>query len=333
MSAPALNACPGCGSEVPDGRLACPVCLRLVHAERLKALAAEADRAEAAGERAAALAAWNEVLTLLPAGVAQVPRVQENIDRLEREVAGKKPAPSRRGTGGANAAKLGAIAILVAIASKAKLLFAGLAKAGSLLSIALSFGVYWQAFGWKLAAGLIGSIYIHELGHMVAFLRYGIHASAPMFIPGLGAFVRARVPLDSPVQRAWIGLAGPMAGTLAAAVCLLLAQQYGWPAWHAFAVWGARINLFNLIPVWQLDGAHAFASMNRPLRVLAAAGLAALWYFGGEGTVVLLAIAAAFQAFSRRVPESRSPLGPWFVYAALVVILVWLATAPPVALP
>jgi hypothetical protein len=53
----------------------------------------------------------------------------------------------------------------------------------------LSMGVYWTVFGWWFAAGLIASIYIHEMGHVAALHRLGIRASAPMFIPGIGAMV------------------------------------------------------------------------------------------------------------------------------------------------
>src|SRR5216683_661033 len=37
--------------------------------------------------------------------------------------------------------------------------------------------------------GFILGIYVHEMGHIWALRQFGLRASAPMFIPGFGAFV------------------------------------------------------------------------------------------------------------------------------------------------
>ena len=69
---------------------------------------------------------------------------------------------------------------------KVKALFLGLTKGTTLLSMLLSLGVYWAMWGWKFALGLVLSIYVHEMGHVITLRRYGFKASAPMFIPGFG---------------------------------------------------------------------------------------------------------------------------------------------------
>ena len=71
------------------------------------------------------------------------------------------------------------------------------------------------------------------------------------------------------------------------------------PVLAAVARWGAWINLFNLLPVWQLDGGRAFHALSRPQRILAAAALGAAWFFTREGLLVILALTAAFRAFGR----------------------------------
>jgi len=71
-------------------------------------------------------------------------------------------------------------------------------------------------FGWPLALGLVLSIYIHEMGHVVALMRYGVKATAPMFIPGVGAIIRLQQSLGDPRQDARCGLAGPLWGLGAA---------------------------------------------------------------------------------------------------------------------
>ena len=61
-----------------------------------------------------------------------------------------------------------------------------------------------------LALGLVLSIYVHEMGHVIALRRYGFKADAPMFIPGLGAIIRLRQHVVDPRADAQIGLAGPI---------------------------------------------------------------------------------------------------------------------------
>ena len=94
------------------------------------------------------------------------------------------------------------------------------------------FGVYWSIYGWPLALGLVVSIYIHEMGHVAMLRRLGIGASAPMFIPGVGALVMLKQRVDDPLTDAKIGLAGPVWG-LGAAVA----------AFAAYLVTGAKIWL------------------------------------------------------------------------------------------
>ena len=88
----------------------------------------------------------------------------------------------------------------------------GLSKLSTLVSMFGFIAVYWGIYGWPLAAGLAGSIYIHEMGHVAMLRRLGINASAPLFIPGVGAMVMLRERVTDPVIDARIGLAGPVWG-------------------------------------------------------------------------------------------------------------------------
>src|SRR5204862_4620702 len=54
--------CPQCGTELSPALLACPGCQRLVHADRLNQLAAEARAADDAGDVSTSLARWREAL-------------------------------------------------------------------------------------------------------------------------------------------------------------------------------------------------------------------------------------------------------------------------------
>src|SRR5262249_16684796 len=168
--------------------------------------------------------------------------------------------------------------VLVFLLTKAKLLVFGLTKVTTLFSMLLSLGVYWTQWGWQFALGLVISIYIHEMGHVAALQRFGIPATAPMFIPGLGAFVRLRQYPATPQEDARVGLAGPLWGLGAALAAYVVFLATGWSSWAAIARVGAWINLFNLLPVWQLDGSRGFRALSRGQRWLAVLALALLWY-------------------------------------------------------
>jgi hypothetical protein len=91
--------------------------------------------------------------------------------------------------------------VLLLILSKGKLLLMGFTKWKTLLSMLLAFGAYWSIWGWAFAAGFVLSIYVHEMGHVWALRRAGLAASAPMFIPFVGAFVRLKEAPRSPDGR------------------------------------------------------------------------------------------------------------------------------------
>jgi Zn-dependent protease len=305
--------CGGCTSEVATGLLACPGCGALVHAVELKSLAAEAG---AASTPLDALTRWRRALELLPANTKQHAAVLERIESLTREV-DQGPAEGKPAEPSKAAGKKGLAAVLVAVGAvlmkfksllfllltKGKLLLLGLTKGSTFFSMFATFGVYLTMWGWKFAAGLVLSIYIHEMGHVWMLRKFGIPAGAPMFIPGLGAFVRLKQHLPTAREDARVGLAGPLWGFTAALVCWLIAIGFHSPLFAALAKVGAWINLFNLIPVWQLDGSRAFRSLTRMHRWIAVAGVAASFAFSREPWLLLILAVGAFRAFEKDAPE------------------------------
>jgi Zn-dependent protease len=219
--------------------------------------------------------------------------------------------------------KLKAIAFVVL--SQGKLLLFGLTKSSTLVSMLASLGVYWAAFGWRFAAGLIGSIYVHEMGHVAALRRLGIPASPPMFIPGFGAVIRAGLGRATPREDARVGLAGPIWGFGAAVAAYVIFLAGGGPIWAAIARVGALINLFNLLPVWQLDGARAFHPMNRLERSIAAAAIVTMFLVTREHLLVLLAVMAAVQIV-RADGQTTGDRLSLIQYSGLVIILSLMTT-------
>jgi len=318
-SAPMPGACVECGAALGATSLACPSCLRLVHRDALKDLATAAQRASDAGDSTAALTAWRSALDLLPPRSRQHEQVLAKVQALSLAASagipnaqalrwreGKKPSGKGKGV----AAGATGLALLLwkfkfAIAfvlTKGKLLLLGFTKLSTVLSMAVSLGVYTVAFGWKFALGLLLSLYVHEMGHVAALKKYGIAASAPMFVPGFGAFVRLKQYPVNAVEDARVGLAGPIWGFGAALFAAGLAWLTGWQALFAIAKTGAWINLFNLVPIWQLDGGRAFRALSRSQRWWVVGTLGATWFLSGESMIVLLLLGAAFRAFEKTAP-------------------------------
>lgn len=327
---PAGQSCASCSTLFPSGVLSCPSCYALVHAGALKQLG---EQARAAAERAdvsAELAAWRTALSLLPHASRQHGQVRDKIDALSRALeAGGQALPPQAPQGTQRkqgvAAALAATALLlwkfkavvVFLATKAKFLLLGLTKAKTLFSMLLSMGLYFTLFGWKFAVGLVLGIYVHEMGHVAALRKLGIAASAPMFVPGLGAYVRMHQYPSTPSEDARVGLAGPVWGFCAALACALVYYQTSSPIWGALAKSCAFLNLFNLIPVWQLDGARGFHALTKRQRFLACGTIAAAWVLTEESLLLILLLVGLFRAFGKdgaAQPDQRA----FFEYSFLV---------------
>lgn len=329
--------CPQCGTEVASALLNCPSCRWLVHGSRLKDLADEAEAAERDHRMADALAAWRQALELLPQDSRQFQSILEKAKTLSQQLdtASAQAQKAKRSHVPSVLTGLGVVGLLlwnfkfllVALLAKGKLLLLGFSKIGTLLSMLVSFGVYWTAWGWKFALGLILSIYIHEMGHVAALQRYGIKATAPMFIPGVGALVRLEQPLLNPREDAVVGLAGPLWGLGAAAVALGAYRLFGWSNWAAIARVGGWVTLFNLLPVWQLDGSRGFRALSRSQRWMVVAAIGALWVMTREGLLVLLAIVAAYRAMERQAPATPD-LAIFMRYILILIAASWLCLVP-----
>lgn len=216
----------------------------------------------------------------------------------------------------------------VLLLSKGKLLLVGLTKWKTLLSMLAFIGVYIQIWGWKFALGFVLGIYVHEMGHVAALHRYGIAATAPMFIPGLGAFVRLKQHFTDVRQDARVGLAGPIWGLAAGLVAYGVGLATDSQIWFAIAQATAFINLFNLVPFWQLDGGRGFHALTRPQRWIAALVIGGAWMFTHQGLLLLVLILAIVQAF--RAAPDRPDNGALAIYVGLVVVLTWLMAIPVV---
>jgi Zn-dependent protease len=233
----------------------------------------------------------------------------------------------------------GLVGALVLIAAKLKTILLLLPKlkvltaSGSMLVSVAAYSLIW---GWKFAVGFVVLLFVHEMGHVIALRREGVEASAPVFIPFLGAVVWAKSLGGNALAEARVGLAGPVLGTIGAAACLPIAWLTGADLWTALAFTGFFLNLFNLLPVTPLDGGRAMAAL-APWMWFAGLGLVvALAVLFPNPIVLIIAVVGAFDVYgrwSRRRrggeesrtyyavrPRDRALVG--IVYLGLIAVLV-----------
>ena len=186
---------------------------------------------------------------------------------------------------------------------------------------------------WPLAVvvGFVVITLIHEIGHAVVIRAKGLRAGYMVFIPFIGGAVTLRDQPRSVYDDALIGLAGPVAGTMASLTCLQLYKWLADPVWLLIAFLGFALNLINLIPLGMLDGGRISAAVTKWM-----------WVFGGGAVIykvfqqpnpliILIAILAGFQVYASIVREKNDPrfyeitpgqrAGIAVLYFALVIFL------------
>jgi len=294
-----IRNCRRCARELTPGALVCDQCQALVHAEELDRMASEARALEAKGQLRRARERWLAGLHLLPRTSKQYDWIKQHARGLEVAapgVAGNEGQISGP-TDNQWAKRLGPLGPIAILLAKGKTVLFALFKLKFLLSFAAFLGLYWAMWGMKFGIGFAVLILLHEMGHFIDIKRRGLPADMPVFLPGLGAYVRWQamgVPLET---RAAISLAGPLAGFLVAVVCAVLWWQTGNPLWAALARAGAVLNLLNLIPVWVLDGGQAALALSKIQRMILLTACLALWLLLGENVFFLVALGAGYQVF------------------------------------
>jgi Zn-dependent protease len=313
-----IRNCKRCAHELSPGALVCDQCHALVHSDKLDQLTTEAKALEAKGDLRQAREHWLMGLPLLPANSRQADWIQQHARSLDVAADKLQPPPPSDNKWAQRLGPVGPIAILLA---KSKAVFLALFKLKFLLSFAAFIGLYWAAWGMKFGVGFAVLILLHEMGHFIDIKRRGLPAEMPVFLPGLGAYVKWQamgVPLET---RAAISLAGPLAGFLAAVACAALWLQTGNPLWAALARIGAVMNLLNLIPVWILDGGQAALALSKTERIILLTACLALWAVLGEGMFFLVALGAGYQIFFAGNLPPRPSRSTTIYYLAVLTAL------------
>src|SRR5229473_2701257 len=221
------------------------------------------------------------------------------------------PAPTSRRNSGILGGILSALLAVWAVAKYALIFVAKVPALATLLTGLIAVGAYALLFPWQVAVGLVGMIFIHEMGHVFEIRRQGMAATAPIFI------------------------AGPIAGTVAAAVSLVLYTSTHFDLFLVWAYFGFWINLFNLIPFGMLDGGWITAPIGKWVQVAGLAILAALFFAGQVNPLVLIVVALGMPMVYRRFKDraydayltSGPPSARFALGAAWLVLVVFLGVA------
>jgi Zn-dependent protease len=316
--------CHTCKGALEPAALECNNCHALVHAARLEQLAASARLHEERGETVQARGEWISALRLLPENSTQAEWVRGNIRRLDAMLS----AGAKSGAPPAWIRKLGPLAPLVILLVNAKYLLA-LFKLKFLLSLGAFAAFYWALYGAKFGLGFAILILVHEMGHFIDIKRRGLPAEMPVFLPGLGAYVRWTALGVTARTRAFVSLAGPLAGCIGAAFCALLWMETGVTLWIALASVSALLNVLNLIPVWVLDGGQTIKALNKAERIMLACAAVVFAVAFRQPVVLLVAAGAAYRVFTKDVPAAPNRAVLVYYLLVLAALGFLLGLAPP----
>jgi Zn-dependent protease len=172
-------------------------------------------------------------------------------------------------------------------------------------SMVLTVAAYATKFRFGLVIGFVLITVIHEIGHAIVMRMKGLRAGFMVFIPFIGGAVTLKDQPRSAYDDAQIGLAGPVAGTVASLVALQIWKWTDNPLYLLIAFVGFGINLVNLLPIGMLDGGRISAAVTKWM-----------WVFGGgilvyktvkqpNPLLIVILLLAAFQVYASIVREKE----------------------------
>ena len=166
-------------------------------------------------------------------------------------------------------------------------------------SMLVSIAAYAWIWGLPFAVGFVALIFVHELGHVLELRRQGVPASAPLFIPFLGAVIGMKQLPDDAWKEARVALAGPILGSVGAAAFLVAADVSGSDLLMALAFVGFFLNLFNLIPIVPLDGGRAVGALHPAIWLLGLLMMVAIVVVSPNPILIIIVIVGALELWRR----------------------------------
>lgn len=132
----------------------------------------------------------------------------------------------------------------------------------NLTTLAVTLVLFWTLgllrFGASELGLLVVVLVIHEAGHLIAMRCFGYRDLRMIVIPLVGAAAIGTKTQAPSWQRAIIALAGPVPGIiLGTAMFTMLPYTESQLPYYACNLF-LLLNLFNLLPIFSLDGGHFF---------------------------------------------------------------------------
>jgi Zn-dependent protease len=239
-------------------------------------------------------------------------RAREPVFRSDLEE--RRPEYPRSEGGGRSLIKrllapLAAVGLLLAKFKSLALLALKAKFLGTALTMVVSVGAYALLFPVWFAVGFVVLIWVHEMGHVWQLRREGIPASAPMFIPFLGALVMMKQMPKNALAEARVGLAGPVVGSLGSLGAWGIYELTHEPLFLGLAYVGFFLNLFNLLPMLPLDGGRAVGALSPVFWLVGIAGIAALIIVSPNPVLILIALLGGMELWrrwrARNTPEGQ----------------------------
>ena len=175
-----------------------------------------------------------------------------------------------------------------------------IARYKTLITLIICVWVYGLVLGWHFAVGFVALLFVHEMGHVIALRMLGIKATAPMFIPFMGAIIGMKQRPDNAFAEAVMAYGGPLLGTLGAIVCAGIGLLTHDPFWYILAMAGFLLNLFNLLPISPLDGGRIIGVVSPRLWIVGLFGAFALFYLTWSPLIALIIIIGSLQIRSSK---------------------------------
>ena len=142
-------------------------------------------------------------------------------------------------------------------------IFFKLFKSGGVIKVALAgtaFASWSLIFNWQFALMLLGVIVFHEYGHIRAMKKFGIPTKGIYLIPFFGG-VAVGDKASTYWQEVYISMMGPVFGLYMSLAFWAAFLVTGIPTLGMVATFSALVNLFNLLPVYPLDGGHVLKAI------------------------------------------------------------------------
>jgi Zn-dependent protease len=191
-------------------------------------------------------------------------------------------------------------------------------------SMLVSLGAYAWLWGWKFALGFILLLFVHELGHYLEARRQGLDVGAPVFIPFLGAAILLKENPLNAWREAQVAIAGPIVGSIGAAVVWLIGERQDSELLVALGFTGFFLNLFNLLPVVPLDGGRIAAAIHPALWFVGFLGLVGLAFVAPNPLLIIIALIVGLELWRRwqergmAEAEGYYKVQPWQRVAAAI---------------